>query len=111
MREKLERYTKEGLVSLVDVLDIHISRAVKKVAFQLFSYSMCQFVPFFYSPISTSKRVVLLISQIYLEGSQMCQPETESLWLAAYIVLLQLLNVMVRMFLAFQKKLLSVRNS
>lgn len=44
MREKLERYTKEGLVSLVDVLDIHMSRTVKKVAFNLLSYSTCQLV-------------------------------------------------------------------
>jgi hypothetical protein len=42
VREKLERYTKEGLVSLVDVLDIHMSRTVKKVAFQLLFYSMYQ---------------------------------------------------------------------
>jgi hypothetical protein len=61
VREKLERYTKEGLVSLVDVLDIHMSRTVKKVAFQLLYVSI---VPLFYSPIITLKKGVLLISQI-----------------------------------------------
>lgn len=50
----------------------------------------------------------------------MCQPEAESLWLAAYILIVQFfcipifsntLEVMVRIFLALQRKLLSVGNS
>jgi hypothetical protein len=33
VKEKLERYTKEGLVLLIDVLDLHLPRTGKKVKF------------------------------------------------------------------------------
>jgi len=35
VKEKLERYTKEGLVLLIDVLDLHLPRTGKKVKFLL----------------------------------------------------------------------------
>jgi uncharacterized membrane protein len=33
VKDKLERYTKEGLVLLIDVLDLHLPRTGKKVKF------------------------------------------------------------------------------
>jgi hypothetical protein len=37
VKEKLERYTKEGLVLLIDVLDLHLPRTGKKVKFLFLS--------------------------------------------------------------------------